>query len=219
MPAPHSIDDEAPGAERSASPLLDRPSKTRRKAESHGLQDLGEAVVALSDERLAALGMSEGLLDAIRAYKKTRTWEGKRRQMQYIGKMMRKTDPEPIRLAIEAARTGNATDALALHRAEKWRDELIAHDDALQRWLVEHPAATSGVDSQQLRSLIRQARKDAAAIQTATQAAVAAQAANPTASAPPPHPQRAYKEIFQLLRAALQEAGNAPAPTADSEED
>lgn len=197
-------------------------SRSVAKAESTELQELGESMLNLSQTALAKLAVSdisEKLHDAVLEAKRITNFEGKRRQMQYIGKMMRKTDPEPIRLAIEAARTGNATDALALHRAEKWRDELIAHDDALQRWIVEHPAATSGVDSQQLRSLIRQARKDAAAIQTATQAAIAAQETNPTACAPSPHPQRAYKEIFQLLRAALQEAGNAPATMADSEED
>ena len=188
MPAPYPIDDEAPGAEPSASPLLDRPSKTRRKADSHELQDLGEAVVALSDERLAGLGMSEGLLDAIRAYKKTRTWEGKRRQMQYIGKLMRRDDPAPIRQAVTDMQLGRAQDALSLHQAERWRAELIAEDDVVTRWAAEHPQT----DLQQLRSLIRAARKDASLV-------------------PEKRSGRAYRELFQFLK---QHLGNEPAAAA-----
>src|SRR5258708_4575505 len=66
----------------------ERPSKTRLKQASHELQELGEAVVALPEDRLAGLAISEALLDAVLQYKKTRTHEGKRRQMQYIGKLM-----------------------------------------------------------------------------------------------------------------------------------
>lgn len=197
-------------------------SRTVAKAESTELQELGEAMLTLSQAALAKLAVSdisEKLYDAVLEAKRISNFEGKRRQMQYIGKLMRKTEPEPIRLAIAAAKTGNASDTLALHLAEKWRDDLMQNDDALQRWMTEHPTATTGLDSQQLRSLIRQARKDATAAQAAAQAAIAAQAANPSASAPAAHPQRAYKEIFQLLRAALQEAGNnEPAANSDNEE-
>ena len=88
------------GSLRSTSPLYERPSKTRRKQASHELQDLGEAVVAMPDDRIDGLAVSETLLDAIRQYKKTRTHEGKRRQMQYIGKLMRKNDVDSIRQAV-----------------------------------------------------------------------------------------------------------------------
>jgi ribosome-associated protein len=137
---------------------LDRPSKTRLKKESHDLQELGLAVVELPDDRLAALQISETLLDAVREYKRTRTHEGRRRQMQYIGKLMRRTDAEPIREAVAAMQLGSAKDTLALHEGERWRAELIADDAALTRWTAEHPHT----DMQQLRSLVRNARKDAA---------------------------------------------------------
>ena len=137
----------------------ERPSKTRRKKDSHDLQDLGEAVVALPDKRLADLPIDESLRDAIAEYKRTKSFEGKRRQMQYIGKLMRRADPEPLREAVAAMQLGRAKDALALHEAEHWRSALVDDDAALTRWTAEYPDS----DLQQLRSLIRAARKDAAA--------------------------------------------------------
>jgi len=159
------------------SGLNERPSKTRLKQASHALQDLGEAVVALPDARLDGLQISEQLLDAIRTYKKTRTHEGKRRQMQYIGKLMRIHDVEPIRQAVTDMQLGRAKDSLALHQAERWRAELIADDDAATRWITEHPQT----DVQQLRSLIRAARKDAALV-------------------PEKRSGRAYRELFQFIK-------------------
>ena len=167
------VPNDAPEAES----LFDRPSKTQLKKASHELQDLGEAVVALPDDRLAGLPIDETLLSAIQEFKRTRTHEGRRRQMQYIGKLMRRTDPEPLREAVAAMQLGRAKDALALHEAERWRNELIASDDALTRWTAAHPQS----DLQQLRSLIRAARKDASA-------------------APEQRSGKAYRELFKFIR-------------------
>ncbi|MDH3210696.1 MAG: DUF615 domain-containing protein [Burkholderiaceae bacterium] len=79
---------------------LDRPSKTRRKQDAHQQQALGQALAALPDERLSALALPEELVLAIRDLKRTRSREGKRRQMQFIGKLMRRIDPVPIREAL-----------------------------------------------------------------------------------------------------------------------
>ena len=155
----------------------DRPSKTRLKQESHALQELGEAVVALPDSRLAGLAISETLLDAIKQFKKTKTFEGRRRQMQYIGKLMRVHEIEPIRQAVADMQLGRAQDSLALHQAERWRAELLAEDDAATRWITEHPET----DAQQLRSLVRAARKDAAL-------------------APEKRSGRAFRELFQFIK-------------------
>ncbi|HEX3140566.1 MAG TPA: ribosome biogenesis factor YjgA [Rhizobacter sp.] len=155
----------------------DRPSKTQLKKEMHELQALGEALVGLPDNRVVDLAISERLRDAVAEYKRTRSFEGKRRQMQYIGKLMRKDDVEPIREAVAAMQLGHAKDSLALHQAERWRVELLAADDALTRWTTEHPTS----DLQQLRSLIRAARKDAAA-------------------APEQRSGRAYRELFQFIK-------------------
>lgn len=170
----------------------------------HELQELGEALMALPDTRIDALGLPESLRDAVRSAQRTKTFEGRRRQIQYLGKLMRRAqdagDIEPIREAVASFQLGHARDALSLHEAERWRAELIASDDALPRWLAQHPAS----DVQQLRSLIRSARKDAAAI--------------PEPDGGAARQGRAYRELFQLLRVALNEAQTATTE-ADSEEE
>lgn len=168
-PAAPDADDGAPAAE--------RPSKTQRKKASHALQDLGEALVALPEDRIAALDLPESLRDALAEYRRTRSHEARRRQMQYIGKLMRGVDPEPIRQAVDDMRLGRAKDALALHETERWRAELIAADGAVTDFLHRHP----GVDAQQLRALVRNARKDAAL-------------------SPEQRSGRAYRELFQFIR-------------------
>ena len=99
-------------------------------------------------------------MDAIAEAKRITNFEGKRRQMQFIGKLMRKLEPEvleAVKKALSEEATGSAADNLVLHQAEIWRDRLIADDDAVAQWISQNP----GCDTQQLRALIRQARKDA----------------------------------------------------------
>src|SRR3982751_2973394 len=155
----------------------ERPSKTRRKLASHDLQALGESLLELDDDHLATLGLGEPLLDAIRAARRIRSHEARRRQMQLIGRLMRSADVEPARAAIAERRLGRARDSLALHSAERWRAELIADDEATTRFAREHADA----DLQQLRALVRAARKDAA-------------------SAPEQRSGRAYRELFRFIR-------------------
>ncbi len=159
------------------------PSKTQLKAEADEKQALGEALLTLRADLMARLDLPEKLLDAIAQAKKITNFEGKRRQMQFIGKLMRPLDAEPIRAAIDEQKNGSAQLTLALHLAEQWRDKLIASDDALGAWLTEHP----DTDSQQLRALIRQARKDA----------------KPEKPGEAPRHAKSYREIFQLVRQAL----------------
>lgn len=132
------------------------PSKTRLKQQSHELQALGNAVSQLSAERFAAIEMPEILRDAITEFRRTRSHEGRRRQMQYVGKLMRHADEEALREAVASATLGSAKDTLMLHETERWRAELIADDEAMTTWLNEYP----GTDTQQLRSLVRAARRD-----------------------------------------------------------
>src|SRR3954470_17685045 len=106
MRAPRSPDDDVAHESDEATP--ERPSKTQLKKESHELQDLGAALVEMPDDRLASLDMDESLRDAIREYKHTRSHEGRRRQMQYIGKLMRRADIEPLREAVAALQLGRA---------------------------------------------------------------------------------------------------------------
>jgi ribosome-associated protein len=157
---------------------FDRPSKTQLKKQAHELQELGQALAALPAKQLANLAVSETLIEAVKQYHKTRSHEGRRRQMQYIGKLMRRDDVEPIRAAVLGMQLGHAQDTLALHEAERWRAQLIASDDALTPWASAHPQT----DMQHLRSLIRAARKDAR-LQSEQRS------------------DRAYRELFQFIKA------------------
>ena len=179
-PAANNSKPAAPMSDVIQNKYVGRVSKTQAKKASHDLQDLGEAVVALPAERLKDLALDEGLMYAIEQFKKTKTHEGRRRQMQYIGKLMRRTDPEPMQEAVAAMNLGQAKDALTLHQAERWRAELLADDTALTAWMQAHPQT----DLQQLRSLVRSARKDAAAV-------------------PEKRSGKAVRDLFKFIRAAL----------------
>lgn len=162
---------------------VDAPSKTRRKQHASDLQDLGLALGELSDARLAPLHLPERLLDALVQFRNTRTHEGRRRQLQYVGKLMREVDDDaPLREAVAQARLGSARDTLLLHEAERWRDALLADDDALTRWLHEH----ADCDAQRLRSLVRAARREAAL-------------------PPDQRKPRCQRELFQFIRPLLSE--------------
>ena len=138
---------------------LGRPSKTQRKRESAALQSLGAELVELPAAAFEALPLPEALREAMVEYRRTPSHEGRRRQMQFIGKLMRSVDEEPLREAVAQARLGGARDALQLHQAESWRSALLADDGALTHWAAEHP----GCDLQQLRTLVRSARQQARA--------------------------------------------------------
>ncbi|WP_293402723.1 ribosome biogenesis factor YjgA [Polaromonas sp.] len=167
------------------------PSKTQLKAEADEMQALGEALLTLRADLMARLDLPDKLLDAIKDAKKITNFEGKRRQMQFIGKLMRPLDPDPIREAINEQLNGSAQLTLALHLAEQWRDKLVADDESLQQWLVEYP----DTDSQQMRALIRQARKDY----------------KPEKPGEAPRHGKSYREIFQMVKEAMRaKAEGAP---------
>jgi len=132
-------------------------SKTRKKREMHELQALGVALVRLSDSQLEAIKIPEQLREALLEAKRIRSHEAKRRQMQYIGRLMRSLDPAPIRARL-AELEGNSAQATARHRRlEAWRERLLGDDAALTAFAAEYPRA----DLQVLRTLIRNARKEA----------------------------------------------------------
>jgi ribosome-associated protein len=158
------------------------PSRNELKKQMQDLQELGEAVASLPVDRLDKLQIDERLRDAIDELRRTRSFEGKRRQIQYIGKLMKHENPEPLREAVASFRVGSATDTLALHQAEYWRDQLLAGDDALANWVKEHPAT----DVQQLRSLVRAARKEKLE--------------------PGERRGRAYRDLFKLVKEQMQSA-------------
>jgi ribosome-associated protein len=161
------------------------PSRNELKKQMQDLQELGEAVASLPVDRLDKLQIDERLRDAIDELRRTRSFEGKRRQIQYIGKLMKHENPEPLREAVASFRVGSATDTLALHQAEYWRDQLLAGDDALANWVKEYPAT----DVQQLRSLVRAARKEKLE--------------------PGERHGRAYRDLFKRVKEQLQATSDA----------
>jgi ribosome-associated protein len=156
--------------------MHDEPvSKTRRKREMHELQVLGATLVELPDAQLEALGLPEALAAAVREAKRIKSHEGKRRQMQYIGRLMREVDPEPIRAQLDEL-AGQSAEAAARHRRlEALRERLIGDDGALTDYVASHADA----DLQALRTLIRNARREQQE----------------------GRPPRAYRELFRLLKA------------------
>jgi ribosome-associated protein len=150
-------------------------SKTRRKREMLELQALGAALVALPDAQLVRMALAQELLEAVREAKRVSSHEAKRRQLQYVGRLMREVDPEPIRAQLAAIQGGSAQAAAAHRRLETWRERLLQDDEALTAFATEHP----GTDLQALRTVIRNSRQEQ------------------KLGKPP----RAYRELFRMLKA------------------
>ena len=152
-------------------------SRTKKKQQVEELQKLGEALIELPQSQLEILELPAVLLAAVREAQRITSHGAKRRQVQFIGKVMRKVDPEPIRAAL-ASVAGQSTARRVLQRSlETWRERLIGDDAALTEFATEH----AGVDLQALRTLIRNARKE-------------------IAEQKPPHAQR---ELFRFVRDSL----------------
>jgi len=161
-------------------------TRTDLKRESTELQALGEELLTLRTEARVALALPEKLEDALADARKITNFEGRRRQGQFIGKLMRKLDETQVaavRAALDAQQKGSAAEAASLHEAEAWRTALIDSDESVQQWITRFPET----DIQQLRALVRQARKDAV----------------PEKPGLAPRHGRAYREIFQMLRSLL----------------
>ena len=132
------------------------PSKTRRKREMHLLQDIGEQLVQLDLKRLSELGLPETLTDAVQEAKRMRKHEARRRQMQFIGKLMRDVNVAPILEKFDSWSGVTLQHTAWLHLLERWRGRLLADEQALAELGRKYPAA----DLQHLRALIRNAHKE-----------------------------------------------------------
>lgn len=163
------------------------PSKTALKAEDQARQDLGAALAELPANRLATLEMPDDLRQAIRDYRAITAHGAKKRQRKYLGRLLRNIDIEPFEREVENFAAGNKAQARALHQVERWREELIADDEALTRWMSEHPDS----DAQHLRSLVRAVRKQDA-----------------TTTVSDRHG-KAYRDLFRFIREHLAEHGPA----------
>jgi len=175
----------------------DRPSKSQLKRDMLALQELGAALVELPKDALKRMPMPEDLADAVREARRITDHEGKRRQVQYVGRMMRgltETEVAALRTALEEHRGVNRAATARLHWIERTRERLLADDDALTAFIREHP----GTDPQEGRTLIRNARREAQ-------------------QGKPP---RYFRELFQWIKTAGGSADqDDEAPAHDEEED
>ncbi len=155
------------------------PSKTKIKKQMHDLQDLGAELVALGRDQLAQLDIPENLRDAIREMHRINKFGAQRRQMQYIGKLMRDVETAPIIAKLNAWKGISQQHTGYMHQLERWRERLLEDDAALTDLLSKYPEA----DAQRLRTLIRNTHKER------------------EANKPPKH----FREIFQVLKEIIPE--------------
>jgi ribosome-associated protein len=154
-------------------------SKTRRKRQMAELQDLGAALVKLSPEQLGRIDMPEMLREAVLECRRFTKHEAVRRQMQYIGRIMRDVDAGPIAEQVAAMHAPSRATTALFHRAEKWRDDILADPEAIARFVHEFP----GTDPHVLRTFAEKARAEQAS------------------GSPPRH----YRKMFHALNAILQD--------------
>jgi ribosome-associated protein len=156
------------------------PSKTRRKQQMHALQDLGEALVALDADKLASLDLPEKLADAIRSARTITRHEAKRRQLQYIGKLMRDVDAEPLRAALTRWTQGSVEERAHFALLERWRDRVLREPEGVQAFVAAYPNA----HGEEITRLVAEAREE-------------------RIRGGPPHKSRA---LFRLLKRMIDEA-------------
>ncbi len=175
----------------------ERPSKSQLKREMTARQKLGAILVGEARDRVKRIQMPEDVRDAILECQQITDHEGRRRQLQYVGKKMRTLDEDEIAIiqtTIDSWNGASKAETAALHALERQRDKLLADDGALTALLARYPQ----IDVQQLRTMIRNARKE--------------QAEN--------KPPKAYREIYQLLKTLqAQSRANAPAEPEEDEEE
>jgi len=140
----------------SAPAAGERPSKSQRKREVAALQSLGARLVALDAAQLARVPLPESLREAVAAAQRIRAHGARRRQLQYVSRLMRQVEPGPIECALDDLCGGSRAAVARMHGCERWRQRLLDDDGALTELLREHPTA----DAQALRALIRGARRE-----------------------------------------------------------
>ena len=133
------------------------PSKSQRKRDMLALQKLGETLVNLSNAELAKIPLDSTLADAIAEARKITSHEGRRRQLQFIGKVMRHIDLTETQAALDKLLFKDQQSKVLFHQIERWRDRLIAEEDTtLHAFLEKFPNS----DRQQLRQLVRKAKDE-----------------------------------------------------------
>ena len=171
------------------------PSKSQRKRDMIALQKLGEELVEQSAERIRKCQISDDLCNAVLECQRIKNREGRRRQLQYIGKLMRKLtedEIEFIKQQLESWKGLSKADTALLHAVESQRTQLLENPNAFTDFMKQFPQA----DSQQLRTLIRNAKKEQEAKK----------------------PPKAYRELYKVIRALISDQQDTPAPAVSDEE-
>ncbi len=153
---------------------FDRPSKSQLKRDMEALQDMGGELIAISPQRLDKLALPDNLRIALRDARRITQNGAKRRQLQYIGKLMRNVDVAPIKAMLDEIKGKSDAANARMHQLERWRTQLLENEEIVGDIARQYPAA----DIQQLRQLRRNALKE-------------------QAQGKPP---RAFREIFRVLR-------------------
>jgi len=167
------------------------PSKSQVKRDMHALQELGKQLIELSNEKLNKLNLSETLRVAIKDAQRITAREGKRRQLQYVGKLMRHEDADAIRHQLDIWENGSKEQAKAMHRIEALRDLLLRDDKALTQFFDEFTLA----DPQSFRTTVRSARKEA------QQNAILPENKAPS--------RKHYRQLFQTIKTIVEQAEKA----------
>ena len=167
----------------------DLPSKSQRKRDMDALQDIGAELTELNAQQLDTIDLPENLREAVVAARAMKHNEARRRQVQYIGKLMRQVDPAPIRARLDAFLSVSAEHTAQLHHIERWRERLLADPKSVAEFIAAYPEA----DSQQLRTLIRNTAEERARAK------------------PPKH----FRALFQMIK-GLVEARNRAGTGADA---
>lgn len=154
-------------------------SKTRLKKQAHDLQDIGKALTRLPPDQLARIDLPDLLREAVAQCQRMTKHEAIRRQMQYIGRIMRDLDAGPIAAQLDALHAPSRRQTALFHRAEDWRTRILGEPDALARFVSEFPEA----DPHRLRALAEVAREER------------------RDNLPP----KRFRELFQLINAIVQE--------------
>jgi len=157
------------------------PSKSQRKRDRAELEDMGEALTGLSEDRIKRMDLPEDLRAAVLEAKRIKSFGARRRQLKYIGKVMRHQDPAPIRAQLDALEGTSRAQTAWTHKIEHWRHRLLSDDGALNALVAEYPDA----DHPQLRTLIENSQREKA-----------------LGKVP-----RSYREIFQVLRKLIPQPG------------
>lgn len=164
----------------------DQTSKSQRKRDMDALQDIGEELTQLNQQQLDSIELPESLRDAVLEARAMKRNEARRRQMQYVGKLMRQVDPAPIRVKLDGFLSVSAEHTAQLHHIERWRERLIDDPKSVSEFIAAYPEA----DSQQLRTLIRNVTEER------------------TRGKPPKH----FRALFQMIRGLAEARNRSDAP-------